>query len=202
MTTEDTSTTDATQDVAAEHSAEQTSITPTPPAPGAPTEPPAEQPPSFDAAYVAKIRAEAAKYRNEAKANADAARKLAEIEDAQKTETQRLNDARTKAEAEAAAARAEALRWKIAARHGISDDEAELFLTGGDEETLVRQAEVLAAKNRTATAAAPAAPTPTPPAAPAPAPAPRADLSQGARGAKSNDPRAVFAGFLGDQLQR
>ena len=41
----------------------------------------------------------------------------------------------------AARAEAEALRWRIAAKHGISDDDAELFLTGSDEETLSRQAE-------------------------------------------------------------
>lgn len=41
----------------------------------------------------------------------------------------------------AARAEAEALRWRIAAKHGISDEDAELFLTGVDEETLSRQAE-------------------------------------------------------------
>lgn len=38
-------------------------------------------------------------------------------------------------------AEAEALRWRIAAKHGISDADAELFLTGTDEDTLSRQAE-------------------------------------------------------------
>ncbi len=33
------------------------------------------------------------------------------------------------------------MRWRIAAKHGISDEDAELFLTGSDEETLARQAE-------------------------------------------------------------
>jgi len=41
----------------------------------------------------------------------------------------------------AARAESEALRWRIAAKHGITDEDAELFLTGGDEETLSRQAE-------------------------------------------------------------
>lgn len=45
------------------------------------------------------------------------------------------------AAARAAKAEADAMRWRIAARHGISDDDAELFLTGSDEETLSRQAE-------------------------------------------------------------
>lgn len=47
------------------------------------------------------------------------------------------------ARTEAAAAMREALRWRIAARYQISDDDVELFLTGTDEDTLVRQAERL-----------------------------------------------------------
>lgn len=88
-----------------------------------------------------KIRAR--EWEKRAKANADAAARLAELEDAQKTETQRLTDAKLAAETEAAAARAEALRWRVAAKHGISDEDAELFLTGIDEATLTKQAERL-----------------------------------------------------------
>lgn len=45
------------------------------------------------------------------------------------------------AEDRAAKAEAEAQRWRIAAKYGISDEDAQLFLTGGDEDTLTRQAE-------------------------------------------------------------
>jgi hypothetical protein len=55
-------------------------------------------------------------------------------------EEKALKDA-SDAEDRAAKAEAEALRWRIAARNSISDDDAELFLTGSDEETLTRQAE-------------------------------------------------------------
>lgn len=55
-------------------------------------------------------------------------------------EEKALKDA-ADADARAARAESEALRWRIAARHGISDEDAELFLTGSDEETLSRQAE-------------------------------------------------------------
>lgn len=55
-------------------------------------------------------------------------------------EERALKDAADAAE-RAARAEAEALRWRIAARNGISDEDAELFLTGTDEETLTRQAE-------------------------------------------------------------
>ena len=78
-----------------------------------------------------------------AKANADAADRLAQLEESQKTEAQKLADAKTAAEQEAVAARADALRWRIAARHGISDEDAELFLSGTDEATLTKQAERL-----------------------------------------------------------
>ena len=43
-----------------------------------------------------------------------------------------------------AKSRADALRLRIAAKHGISDDDADLFLTGTDEDTLTRQAQRLA----------------------------------------------------------
>jgi hypothetical protein len=47
------------------------------------------------------------------------------------------------ATADAKAARAEAMRYKFAAKNGFSDEDAEIFLTGSDEETLTRQAERL-----------------------------------------------------------
>jgi hypothetical protein len=40
------------------------------------------------------------------------------------------------------------LRLRIAARHKLSDDDAELFLTGADEETLERQAKALAERTK------------------------------------------------------
>ena len=55
-------------------------------------------------------------------------------------EERALKEAQEAAE-RAARAESEALRWRIAARNGISDEDAELFLTGTDEETLTRQAE-------------------------------------------------------------
>lgn len=196
--TEDTATSDAAQDAAPDTTETNTSsTTETTSSTDASQTPATDAPQQFDATYVAKLRAEAAKYRNQANANADAARKLAEIEDAQKSETQRLTEARATAEKEASDARAEAMRLRVAVRHGISDEDAELFLTGHDEETLIRQAEALQAKAQkvTTTPTSPAAPL-TPP----PAPAPRADLSQGARGAKSTDPAASFAEFFKGQL--
>lgn len=88
-------------------------------------------------------KSKAREWEKRAKANADAATKLAELEEAQKTNEQKLADAKTAAEQDAANARAEALRWRVAAKHGISDEDAELFLTGTDEATLTKQAERL-----------------------------------------------------------
>lgn len=89
-------------------------------------------------------KARAREWERKAKANTAAAEALAKLEDAQKSETQKLTDAAATARAEADAAKADALRWRVAAKHGISDDDAELFLTGTDEVTLTRQAERLA----------------------------------------------------------
>lgn len=112
-----------------------------------PTEPqtgtPPEGEPTFDAAYVKKLRDEAAKYRTEAKANADAAKRLAEIEEANQTEAERQAKRLAALEQEAQSARAEALRFKVAAEFGVTGEDADLFLTGTDEETLTRQAKRL-----------------------------------------------------------
>lgn len=109
-------------------------------------QPPAGEPKTFDAEYVKKLRDEAAKYRTEAKANADAAKRLAEIEEANKTEVQKATERLAAAEKAAADARREALKFKIAARFNIGDEDADLFLTGTDEETLTKQAERLAGR--------------------------------------------------------
>jgi len=88
-------------------------------------------------------KARAREWEKRAKANADAASRLAELEESQKSEAQKLADAKTAAEKEASDARAEAMRWRVAAKHGVSDEDAELFLTGTDEETLTKQAQRL-----------------------------------------------------------
>ncbi len=81
-----------------------------------------------------------------AKENADAARRLAEIEESQKSEAEKAADRIRQLEQEADAARREALRFKVATKYGIGDEDADLFLTGSDEETLQKQAERLAAR--------------------------------------------------------
>lgn len=104
------------------------------------------EPKTFDADYVKKLRDESAKYRTEAKANADAAKRLADIEEANKTEAQKLEAQLAAATGDAASARAEALRFRIASKFKIGDEDADLFLTGTDEATLTKQAERLAGR--------------------------------------------------------
>lgn len=140
---------------------------------------------SFDAEYVDKLRKEAAKYRTEAKANADAAKKLADIEDSQKSEVQKLNEQFEAARADAADARAELLRYRIASQHGITDaDDIALFLTGSDEETLSKQAERLIA--RVEDASKPRSPRPDP--------------NQGRNGSGPKSTADSFAEFFQNQL--
>ena len=77
------------------------------------------EPKTFDAEYVKKLRDEAAKHRNEAKANADAAKRLAEIEESQKSEADKVADRLNKAEQRAVAAEAALLRYEVAAEKDI-----------------------------------------------------------------------------------
>lgn len=72
------------------------------------------------------------------------AAKFDEFEQANKSEIERIKDRAAVAERERDVARIEGLRFKVAAKHGISEEDAELFLTGTDEETLAKQAQRLA----------------------------------------------------------
>lgn len=115
------------------------------------------------------------------KEKGDLATRLKEFEDRDKSELEKASEAWKSAEAERDAAKAEALRLRTAIKHGISDEDAELFLTGTDEETLTRQAERLAER---ITSSTPRAPKPDP--------------SQGARGPVGIDARIAEAEKNGD----
>lgn len=72
------------------------------------------------------------------------AAKLDELDAANKSELEKAEERAAAAEAAREKAVAEGLRFRIAAKHGISDEDAELFLTGKDEDTLTAQAKRLA----------------------------------------------------------
>lgn len=77
-----------------------------------------------------------------AKENATAAKRLADLEDAQKSESEKAADRIAKAESEAATVPskvADALRGHLVELHGINSDDAELFLTAEEPELLLKQ---------------------------------------------------------------
>lgn len=90
-----------------------------------------------------RVKRERAKFGDYAELKAKAAR-FDEIEAASKSELEKAIEAREAAEAARDQAVTEVLRYRIAMKHGISDEDADLFLTGTDEATLTSQAERLA----------------------------------------------------------
>ncbi|MCW2898483.1 MAG: hypothetical protein JWO67_748 [Streptosporangiaceae bacterium] len=109
---------------------------------------------------LTKANQEAARYRtqvNELKPMADQFRAL---EEASKTEAQRLAEANEAFKRDAENARAEAVRYKAAATHGIPADHFDLLGSGTEEEITAR------AQKLSALLAAQTAPPATPPAPP------------------------------------
>ena len=98
------------------------------------------EPKTFDAEYVEKLRKENAKYRTEAKANAEAAQRLAQLEESQKTEAQIQAERIAELEKQIEGATVQAVRARMAAKYQIAPEDADLFLTGSDEETVEAQA--------------------------------------------------------------
>lgn len=82
-----------------------------------------------------------------AKENAQAATRLAEIEDAQKTEAQRAAEALTREKARADSAERLATSLRIATQHKLGADDAELLGTLPDEAAMEKLAARLAAEN-------------------------------------------------------
>lgn len=86
-------------------------------------------------------KAEARKWEARAKENAPAARRLAELEEAQKTEIQKATERAEQAERELAQTRLDAARHKVAAQHGVPAD----LLSGSTEDELEAAAQKLIA---------------------------------------------------------
>lgn len=97
------------------------------------------------------LRAALAKANAEAKDNRIKASEFDRLQQERMTELERAQAQAREAQEAAQSAASEALRWRIAAKHGISDEDAETFLTGTDEATLTRQAERLSALNTSST---------------------------------------------------
>lgn len=112
------------------------------------------------------------------KAAADLQAQLDEINRASESALERAQREAKEAQEAAEKATTDALRFRVAAKHGISDEDADLFLTGRDAETLERQAARLVERTPSATA-------------------PRPDPSQGAKGkGAAGTPSDSFAEFF------
>lgn len=106
------------------------------------------------------LKAERAARRAAEKATSEALAKVKAFEDAQKSETERLADQLQQYQTEAATAKAEALRLRVAAETGLPADLHE-FLVGDDEEQVRAQAQKLMAATAAATDPRRPAPDPT-----------------------------------------
>lgn len=101
-------------------------------------EPPAQVPSETD------WKAEARKWEQRAKEYKPKADQFAALEDASKSETQRLQETAAQAQRDAETARNEAIRYKAAATHGIPAEHFDL-LGDGTEEQVTAKAQKVAA---------------------------------------------------------
>lgn len=107
-------------------------------------EPDADQPEKDWEAEATKWKALARKHEKSAKDNADAARRLAEIEESGKTEQERLAEARRASDERASAAERDAARLRVALKKGLTEAQVRR-LVGDTEEELEADADELLA---------------------------------------------------------
>jgi hypothetical protein len=136
-----------------------------PTAPETPTEPVQPTTETEEVDYKAKFeeyKKIAREQEKRAKENAAKAKRFDELEEANKTEAERLQARIAELEGELTKHQRETLVAKLQAKYGLEDDDVEDFLTGTDEETLNRQADKLAKRLGKATeeATKPRAPRP------------------------------------------
>lgn len=152
---------------------EQTTETPAAPVatPAPAPEATAETPPEQDASVlpqwardaITKANREAASYRTQVSELKPKAEQFQALEEASKSEAQRLQEAAEAAKRDADEARAEAIRYKAAATHGISADHFDLLGTGTEDEITARAekiANLLSAQAATAQTVTPPATRP------------------------------------------
>ena len=91
----------------------------------------------LDEKLQTRLRREREKYADFEKFKADSER-LRKFEEAEKTEAQKAADAVAAAQKAEADARAEAVRYKAAAAHGIGPDDIDLIGSGSEDEVMAR----------------------------------------------------------------
>lgn len=102
------------------------------------TQPAAETPKPTETVEFWKQKAREQEQR--AKSNATKAQEFDQLQESQKTEQQKIAERAATAERERDEAKADGLRYKAAAKHGINEDYFDL-LGSGDEETISSRAE-------------------------------------------------------------
>jgi hypothetical protein len=122
---------------------QQTTTAPeaTPVAPAEPTESTEQNQndlPQWARDAITKANKEAANYRTQVAELKPKAEQFKALEEASKSEAQRLAEAAEAAKRDAETARAEAIRYKAAATHGISADHFDLLGSGSEEEITAR----------------------------------------------------------------
>jgi hypothetical protein len=118
---------------------------PEPSTPETGTDPKTPAKPETDlAAEVEKWKALSRKNEEQAKANAEAARRLAELEESQKTDQQKLADTNKALEDRARKAELESCRMRVAIRKGLTEAQVKRLL-GTTEEELEADADELVA---------------------------------------------------------
>lgn len=133
-----------------------------PEAPAAPEQQPAQQPeqrqedlPQWARDAISKANREAANYRTQVAELKPKADQFSALEEASKSELQRVQEAQQAAERTAEQARAEMTRYKVAATHGIPAEHFDLLGSGTEEEITARAEKIstlLAAQAAAATA--------------------------------------------------
>ena len=113
---------------------------------------------ALNAVVSDRVKRERAKFGDYNDLKAKAAR-LDEIEAANKSEAEKSAERIAGLERELAASQSATLRARVQARFKIADEDADLFLTASDEETLTRQAERLAGRSDDQKAKGPFVPT-------------------------------------------
>lgn len=164
-------------------------MTDTPPSPPVPQpaqaapEAPKPQEPAAPESTEIDWKAKSREWEKRAKENSTAAARLAELEEAQKTEAQKLSERAEVAEKELAAARHDSLRSRVAISKGVPADLVDR-LRGDTEADLAEDADRLLALLQPGK--------------------PRGDVAQGPRGngEPTGDPASDFARIISGQLAR
>lgn len=117
--------------------------------------------PAWAREQITKANAEAAKYRTRAKDYESKAKKYDEVEEANKTEQEKLVERAAQLEAQLAEVTAAKTRSDITVKYGLTAED-DILLGTGDEETLAARAEKIAELRKAAAEAVSKPPSNTP----------------------------------------